>query len=434
MGDFTGEGVLRGVAGTGTICSIPDFLCNISFFCCLGTGGRIYILFFLWPMASYPCRRVVAKFLTRLENGQYHSDGYGTDWHADDGLAGRWHDSHDCIAGRKYDPAGSVLRHDLCAELLYFLSHRDGIWHGRYHGGHLYVCSQFPGSQSGMDRGRHHERGFFWRPLSTSALLVAAVTNTDFFHNLVLMARRAIIPFVLSCVIYGLAGWHSGSSAGMGLDVWHLFSSSFQLHWLTLIPAILIIVCSLLRMDVRKTMGLSIFVAFVLTVTLQHMAVADLLPMLLTGYRCPEPALAALLDGGGVLSMLPSIAIIGLSATYAGLFERTGLLLGIRHGVMVLKKWLNPFGCIWIVSFFISMVSCAQTLAVILTEQICQDLVQDKEDMMLALEDTVIVSAALIPWCIAAAVPLAAVSAPVSSLAAAVYLYLQPLWSWRQWK
>ena len=271
-------------------------------------------------------------------------------------------------------------------------------------------------------------------PLSTSALLVAAVTHTDFFHNLVLMARRAIIPFVLSCVIYGLAGWHSGSSAGMGLDVWHLFSSSFQLHWLTLIPAILIIVCSLLRMDVRKTMGLSIFVAFVLTVTLQHMAVADLLPMLLTGYRCPEPALAALLDGGGVLSMLPSIAIIGLSATYAGLFERTGLLLGIRHGVMVLKKWLNPFGCIWIVSFFISMVSCAQTLAVILTEQICQDLVQDKEDMMLALEDTVIVSAALIPWCIAAAVPLAAVSAPVSSLAAAVYLYLQPLWSWRQWK
>ena len=80
------------------------------------------------------------------------------------------------------------------------------------------------------------------------------------------------------------------------------------------------------------------------------------------------------------------------------------------------------------------MVSCAQTLAVILTEQICQDLVQDKEDMMLALEDTVIVSAALIPWCIAAAVPLAAVSAPVSSLAAAVYLYLQPLWSWRKWK
>lgn len=54
--------------------------------------------------------------------------------------------------------------------------------------------------------------------------------------------------------------------------------------------------------------------------------------------------------------------------------------------------------------------------------------------MMMALEDTVIVSAALIPWCIAAAVPLAAVSAPVSSLAAAVYLYVQPLWSWRRWK
>ena len=271
-------------------------------------------------------------------------------------------------------------------------------------------------------------------PLSTSALLVAAVTHTDFFRNLAIMARRAVVPFILSCMVYGLAGWHSGSSGGMGLDVWHVFASAFQLHWLTLIPAVLIIACSLMRMDVRKTMGLSIITACVLAVTLQGMAVTELLPMLLTGYRCPETALAPLLDGGGILSMISSIAIIGLSATYAGLFERTGLLLGLRHSVMLLRKWLNPFGCIWVVSFFISMISCAQTLAVILTDQICQDLVQDKERMMMALEDTVIVSAALIPWCIAAAVPLAAVSAPVSSLAAAVYLYVQPLWSWRRWK
>ena len=271
-------------------------------------------------------------------------------------------------------------------------------------------------------------------PLSTSALLVAAVTHTDFFRNLAIMARRAVVPFILSCMVYGLAGWHSGSSGGMGLEVWHVFASAFQLHWLTLIPAVLIIACSLMRMDVRKTMGLSIITACVLAVTLQGMAVTDLLPMLLTGYRCPETALAPLLDGGGILSMISSIAIIGLSATYAGLFERTGLLLGLRHSVMLLRKWLNPFGCIWVVSFFISMISCAQTLAVILTDQICQDLVQDKERMMMGLEDTVIVSAALIPWCIAAAVPLAAVSAPVSSLAAAVYLYVQPLWSWRRWK
>ena len=90
-----------------------------------------------------------------------------------------------------------------------------------------------------------------------------------------------------------------------------------------------------------QTMGLSIITACVLAVTLQGMAVTDLLPMLLTGYRCPETALAPLLDGGGILSMISSIAIIGLSATYAGLFERTGLLLGLRHSVMLLRKWLN---------------------------------------------------------------------------------------------
>ena len=50
--------------------------------------------------------------------------------------------------------------------------------------------------------------------------------------------------------------------------------------------------------------------------------------------------------------------------------------------------------------------------------------------MALVLEDTTIVLAAVLPWSIAAAVPLATLGAPSLGIAAAVYLYLQPLWSW----
>ena len=71
-----------------------------------------------------------------------------------------------------------------------------------------------------------------------------------------------------------------------------------------------------------------------------------------------------------------------------------------------------------------------QTLSSIMVQELCQSLYDDKEEMALALEDTTIVLAALVPWSVAAAVPLAALGASSWGIAAAVYLYLQPLWSW----
>ena len=43
-------------------------------------------------------------------------------------------------------------------------------------------------------------------PVSTSALLVAAVTGTDIYGNIRRMLRSALIPFLVSCAIYLAAG------------------------------------------------------------------------------------------------------------------------------------------------------------------------------------------------------------------------------------
>ena len=75
-----------------------------------------------------------------------------------------------------------------------------------------------------------------------------------------------------------------------------------------------------------------------------------------------------------------------------------------------------------------AMVACNQTLSAILTFQLCGDLEPDREKMALHLEDSVIVVAALVPWSIAAAVPLAAADAPSTGVLAACFLYLLPLW------
>ena len=265
-------------------------------------------------------------------------------------------------------------------------------------------------------------------PMSTSALLVAALTHTDIFINIRLMVKEAIVPFVATCAIYFFLGW-GGGAAQPDLKVFELFRQNFNLHYITLLPAILIILLSLFKLSVKLTMSISIIISAVLALTVQNLAPAALAQMLLTGYHSPEPALAPMLNGGGILSMARAGAIIALSSSYSGIFEGTGLLLGVQKKITALAKHGGVFGCSLFISVLTGMIACNQTLASILQYQLCDHIFPDKQEEALTLENTVILTSALIPWSIASAVPLSAVGAPPLAIAAACYLYLQPLWS-----
>ena len=106
------------------------------------------------------------------------------------------------------------------------------------------------------------------------------------------------------------------------------------------------------------------------------------------------------------------------------------LPLGLFAAGLLFCLVFTAFGCTIVVSLASVAIACNQTLSSIMVQELCQSLYDDKEEMALALEDTTIDLAALVPWSVAAAVPLAALGASSWGIAAAVYLYLQPLWSW----
>ena len=89
---------------------------------------------------------------------------------------------------------------------------------------------------------------------------------------------------------------------------------------------------------------------------------------------------------------------------------------------------ITPYGTTLLTSIVTSAISCNQTLAIMLTSQLCGENNPEKSSFALDLENTVVVIAPMIPWSIAGAVPLAAIGAPNISIAVALYLYLLPLW------
>lgn len=265
-------------------------------------------------------------------------------------------------------------------------------------------------------------------PMSSSALLVCSLTGTDIYQNVRKMMKTSLVPFLVSCILYVvLAG---GTTAKPDPTVTALFEENFSLHWITVLPAVLMLLLTLLRIDVKIAMGASIVAASAEAIIFQGVTVEKLIHTLWAGGIFEEGSrLAALLDGGGVSSMVEVGAIVLVSASYSGIFSATPLLSGIKNRLKHTSIKLTPFGTVILTSILSSMVSCNQSLGTILTWQICDDLYQDKEELAIALENSVILIAALIPWAIAGAVPVATIGAEITCLVAAFYLYLVPIWN-----
>ena len=264
-------------------------------------------------------------------------------------------------------------------------------------------------------------------PVATSALLVAELTHTNIFDNIKNMLRTALVPFLLACAVYAGLGLHA-VPGGELLNLRALFARELRLHWLAILPVVVIMLLSLRRVDAKTAMAASILTAVPLAVFLQKFAPADLLRISLFGYRALDPEAAAMLNGGGIAAFVKITGIVSLSASYAELFQKTDLLVGVKALVERFARRTSPYAAVLGTSVLSAMLACNQTLTVMLTKQLCEEVEPDSSRLALGLEDSAVIIAALIPWSVAAAGPLASIGAPGSAVLLACYLYLLPLW------
>ena len=262
-------------------------------------------------------------------------------------------------------------------------------------------------------------------PVSTSALLVATLTGTDIYRNIRSMVRTARLPFLVSSLLFLLLGVlmpHEGPILS-GRDSF----AAVNLHPLALVPALLILVLALWKVPIKRTMAGSILAALPLCLFLQDMSIPEVARTALLGYHPADPQLAALLSGGGIVSMLEVALIVLISSSYSDLFQETGLLEGPRRLLAAFSAKAGAYAGVLATSLVTGLLACSQTLTILLSHQLCQKENPDPERLALDLEDTAVVVSPLIPWSIAGAVPLSVIGAPRISILAAFYLILLPL-------
>lgn len=264
-------------------------------------------------------------------------------------------------------------------------------------------------------------------PVSTSALLVSELTETSIFRNIKNMLRSSLVPFLITCIFYTLIGIFSGHSGEIP-DLQTLFGSEFELSWIALLPAAVILLLSLMQIDVKTAMTISILTSVPICVIIQHTPISELPRIMLMGFSSDSIAAANMLNGGGIISMMKVAAIVCLSSSYSGIFQKTGLLDGARQLITQFSEKTTPYTAMLCTSIISSMIACNQTLTIMLTQQLCQPTENDKEQFALSLEDTAVIIAPLIPWSIAGAVPIASFGSPTACILFACFLYLLPIW------
>ena len=266
-----------------------------------------------------------------------------------------------------------------------------------------------------------------YSPMSTSALLIAELTKTNLYTNIKLMIKTSIIPFVMTCLFYLFLGFNSTVS-NINVDVTEIFKQNYNLNIIVIIPAILIIILSILKINVKKTMLVSIIISFIIAMFIQRDSIVVLINYCIFGYHHPNEKLNLMMKGGGILSMVNVSLIVGISSSYSGIFKETKMLVSLKGYLKEFSKKTSNYFVIFISAIISGAIACNQSLGTILTNELCGELVE-KQKIAIILENTVILLVGLIPWNIAMGVPLKTIGVGFMSGFFAFYLYFLPLWN-----
>lgn len=270
-------------------------------------------------------------------------------------------------------------------------------------------------------------------PASSSAALVSAVSGVDQHDFQMGMWRTTPVPLLITLALYGaLSALYP--IRRVDAQILSALEEGFSLTWPTALPAAALLLLPWLKVSAMASIAVSCVLSAGCALWVQHVSAGELLRACVLGYRPALPLLADLMSGGGLISMVSVCVIVVLSCAYSGMFSGTGLLDPVTGRLGRLAERFGLFAAHVAASLGCCALFCNQTVAIVMNAQLMKEEYRRRglSDMELAenIGNSTVNLAGLVPWAIAASVPLAAMEAGAEALPLSFYLYLLPLWSW----
>ena len=245
-------------------------------------------------------------------------------------------------------------------------------------------------------------------PLSDTTNLAPAVAGAKLGDHVKSMLWTTVPPMLISIVIFTVLGF---SQTGEGYNPGDLnmyvdyLEGSFHIGFVTLIPAILLIALLLLRVGAFEALGIGAVAGAVVAMAFQGSSLQSVFSVAYNGFTSDTEiaVLKAILNRGGMSSMLQYVAIITFAVGMGGMLDRLGVLNRI---LSLFTKKIHSDGSLilatMLVGYVTSIVSSSSPMSHVLTGRLMQPLFKERhiEPRILSrcLDDSRTLAGLLAPW------------------------------------
>ncbi|MEG1972516.1 MAG: Na+/H+ antiporter NhaC family protein, partial [Oscillospiraceae bacterium] len=235
-----------------------------------------------------------------------------------------------------------------------------------------------------------------------------------------------------SAVIYSILSAQNPLLSGDSQILLTEIAGRYNLTPLVCLPAFVILILPFFKLEIKKSMGISIITACAIAIFVQGTPPMTMASQLIFGYTPPfESWFGDLIKGGGLLSMVNSAFVIIIAATYAGIIKEAHIFNGLDEFILKLSRSVGIFPATILVAISTALFSCNQTLCIMLTHQLMEgaNKINDRYPLEIAsdIANTAVVISPLIPWNIAVSIPLGMMNVGWGAIPFAFYLVLIPL-------
>lgn len=269
-------------------------------------------------------------------------------------------------------------------------------------------------------------------PVSSSASLVATLTETNLYTNIKNMFKTGTVPFILSGILYVFCN-SGGDKIVKNISMLELLEKNFNLSYLCFLPIVVILFFTLFKTNVKISLSLSILVAIVLSYFIQGYDFGEIIKTVVFGFFFEKDnPLYTILKGGGIISMWKTCMIVFISCCLSGIIQMLKIFSKLEDIILKSKNEFVLFIWTILVSIATGVLGCNQSIAVVMTIDIMKNIYKKKgianEKFAIDIENSSILLAALIPWNLASLVPATVMELPnLSYLYYSFYVMLVPI-------
>lgn len=245
-------------------------------------------------------------------------------------------------------------------------------------------------------------------PLSDTTNLAPSVAGSELFAHIRHMVWTTGPSMLIALILYAGIGFFYAADE-IAAENLHLLldgiSDQFSVHWLLLLPPILVAIVVGRRLPAIPALFGGAVLGGILAVAVQGATLADVMNSAHGGYVAESgiAAVDSLLSRGGLHEMLPTIALIICALAFGGVLEKTGMLTVLAEALLRMARSTGSLIATTIgTAIGVNVLVPDQYLSLIIPGRMYREAFQrtglDPKNLSRCLEDAGTLTSPLIPW------------------------------------